>query len=47
VPDIRLAAKLGPDIASNSPAAIATTRNLVIVIFVADSSANIGGSFRA
>ena len=29
--DIRLAAKLGPETASNNPAAIATTWNLVVI----------------
>jgi hypothetical protein len=43
-----LAAKLGPETASNNPAAIATTRNLAAGIFIAaDISANILSPFRA
>jgi hypothetical protein len=40
--DIRLAAKLGPETASNKPAAIATTCNLAIVIFVANADLSAG-----
>jgi hypothetical protein len=42
VSDIRLAAKLGPETASNKPAAIATTCNLAIVIFVANADLSAG-----
>jgi hypothetical protein len=39
---VRLAAKLGPETASNNPAEIATTWNLAIVIFVANADRSAG-----
>jgi hypothetical protein len=42
VSDVRLAAMLGPETASNNPAAIATMRDLAIIILVANADLSAG-----